>query len=404
MRRHPGAADDPRMSAKRIGAATLLVVGTLFWTGAVLGVWAQRQALSTDNWVTTSSELLENRQIRDALGVAIVTRLYDSDAVAARLRETLPPRLDRLAAPAAAGLKELAIRNAPRILGTTAALTAWEAANRRAHQAFVAIADGKVAAGGEVNLDVAALLKQVAAGTGLPAGAADKLPPQIANVQVFKSDELATLQDAVALFRDAVWVFIVLGVAAFAGAIFLGRDRRRSVVAVGACLIIAGVAVLAIRRVGGVAVTDALADAPNAHAVAPEIWSIATSLLVDAAQGSMLFGLFLLSGAWLAGAGRLAIGVRRVSAPMFREHPGVVHGGLALAILLLVLWSPVPWTSSVLPLLIFTVGAFAWLEWLRRRTLEEFPDVGAGELGRVLGISGWLGRRRGTTDDTVPSA
>jgi hypothetical protein len=392
------------MSARRIGAATLLVVGTLFWTGGILGVWAQRQALQTNNWVTTSADLLEDEQIRNALGVALVERLYDSDAVAARLREALPPRLDRLAAPAAAGLKEVAMRNAPRILGTAAALTAWEAANRRAHQAFLAIVDGRVAEGGEVSLDVAGLLKQVAAGTGLPAGAADRLPPQVATLEILRSDEIATVQDAVSLFRDLVWVLVVLAVLSFAGAIYLGRDRRRSVVAVGACIIVAAIAVLAVRRVAGTVVTDSLADAPNAHAVAPDVWNIVTSLLVDAAQGSILFGVFLLSGAWLAGAGRVATGVRRVSAPAFRDHPGVVHGGLAVAILLLVLWSPVPWTNSLLPLLVFTIGAFAWLEWLRRRTLDEFPDVGSGELGRVLGVSHWFGRRGAAADDTVPSS
>jgi hypothetical protein len=43
--------------------------------------------------------------------------------------EVLPPELTRLAGPAAAGLMEIARRNAPRLLGTDAALTAWEEAN-----------------------------------------------------------------------------------------------------------------------------------------------------------------------------------------------------------------------------------------------------------------------------------
>jgi hypothetical protein len=43
----------------------------------------------------------------------------------------------------------------------------------------------------------------------------------------------------------------------------------------------------------------------------------------------------------------------------------------------------VPWTQNFWWLLVFTAGAFIWLEWLRRRTLEEFPDVPAGELSRT---------------------
>src|ERR1700750_578844 len=133
------------MTARRIGAATLLVVGTLLWTAAVFGVWAQRQALNTNNWVSTSSRLLQNDQIRNALAVALIDRVYDTNVVEQRLRQTLPPRLDPLAAPAASGLRELALRNAPRILGTTAALTAWQAANRSAHQAFLKVVNGDVA-------------------------------------------------------------------------------------------------------------------------------------------------------------------------------------------------------------------------------------------------------------------
>src|SRR3954466_7534852 len=165
------------MSARRIGAATLLVVGTLLWTAAIFGVWAQRQALNTDNWVATSSRLLENDQIRTAHAVTLVDRLYDTDAVTQRLRDELPPRLDPLAAPGANALREVALRNAPRVLGTAAALKAWKAANRGAHRAFLALVDGRVAPGGEVNLDVKGLLSTVAKGTGLPAGAGGPPPP-----------------------------------------------------------------------------------------------------------------------------------------------------------------------------------------------------------------------------------
>src|SRR3954452_14541153 len=391
------------MTVKRILAATLLVLGVLLWTAASIGVWAQRQALNTDNWVSTSSQLLENARIRNALAVAMVDRLYDTSAVEQRLKETLPPRLDRLAAPAAAGLKEVATRNAPRVLGTPAALTAWRVANRQAHGAFLKLVDGKVAPNGEVNLNVAGLVQQIANGTGLPAGAADKLPPSVAQIQLLKSDQLATAQDVVGGFRDAVWIIIVLAVAAFAGAIALSTDRRRAVVNVGLCLLVAAIAVLAIRRAGGAAVTGALADAPNAHAVAPDIWAITTSLLVDVAEGTILFGLIVASGAWVAGPGRVATAARRVSAPVLRDRSGYARGALAVLLLLLVWWHPVPWTGKIIPVLLVSVGAFVWLEWIRRRTLEEFEAAPRGELGRTLRGTSLFGGSRSGPDDTVPS-
>ena len=157
------------MRTRRIAAVTLLVLGTIFWIAFGFGIWAKRQALDTDNWVDTSGKLLENENIRTTLGYFVVDELYNSQAAQQRLEEVLPPELSRLAGPASAGLKEIASRNAPRLLGTSAALTAWEGANRKAHETVLAIVDGDL---GEkaVTLDLGDLFKEVASGDGAADG------------------------------------------------------------------------------------------------------------------------------------------------------------------------------------------------------------------------------------------
>lgn len=370
---HPGPHDTGAVSARRIGVTALLILGTLFTTAFGLGLWAQRQALNTDNWVETSDQLLENDQIRSTLAFAIVDRLYDSATVQARLEEVLPPRLDRLAAPASAALKEIARRNAPRVLGTAAALKAWETANRTAHRTLLDIVDNGVRGRG-VSLDLKTLVATVASGTGLPANAVDRLPPQVANLEVAPPEELDNVRQLLHLFKTLVWVLLALALATFAGAIALAGDRRRTVLNVGACLMFAGIAILAFRTLAGKYVVNALADAPNAHAVAGDVWNIATRLMVDVAQGSLLFGFFVILGAWLIGPGRRATAVRRFSAYTLREQAAGTRVGLGAAILLLLIWGPVPWTQRFWPIVIFTVIAFLWLERIRQRTVAEFPD------------------------------
>jgi hypothetical protein len=357
---------------RKAGIAVLLAVGTLIFIGFGVGVWAERQVLDTDEWVNTSAELLENEDVRVALGGFIVDRLFDSEEVQAQIEEVLPPRLDPLAGPAAAGLKEVARRNAPRILGSAVALNAWREANEAAHGTLIALVEGEV--GGNLTLDLGTLFEQIAEGTGLPPGAVDRLPPEVSSLQIASGENLEAAQDALDLFKTLVWVLLVLALACFAGAVMLSRDRRRTVLSVGGCLMFAGVAVLAVRSVAGKAVVEALADAPNAMGAADDAWEISTSLLVDAAQGSILGGFFMVTAAWLAGSGRRATAMRRASAFAMREHPGVVRAGLGVAILLLVIWGPVPWTQRFWTIVVFTIAAFAWLEWIRRRTLEEFPD------------------------------
>ena len=370
------------MRGRRIGVGALLVVGTLLWTALGFAVWANRQALDTDNWVDTSGALLEDEEIRTAIGLFIIDRLYQSEEVEAQLAERLPPRLVPLAKPAAAGLKEVAQRNAGRVLGTAPALQAWETANRTAHQTLIRIVESDES--GDVSLQLGSLFEQMANATGLPADAVDKLPPGVSELQIASGDNLQTARDALDLFKTLLWVLLVLAVGAFAAAIALSRDRRRTIVTVGGCLMFAGIALFAVQGVGGSLVRDALADAPNAHAVADDVWGIATSLLVAAAGGSFLFGLFVAAGAWLAGPGRRATAIRRISAYPMREHPGVVRAGLGVAILLLVIWGPVPWTRTLWGIVIFTVLAYLWLELIRRLTLEQFPDEPKRELSMHL--------------------
>jgi hypothetical protein len=369
---------------RRTGVVVLLVLATLLWTVGIVAVWAQRQMLDTQNWVQTSDRLLENEEIRDALSTAILQRIYASAPVENQLRETLPDNLKPLAAPVAAALREVANRNAPKVLGSAAALAAWEKANRAAHQTLVKILDGDIARGGTVTLDLHDLIAQVAAGTGLPAGVADKLPENLQQLELLKSDKIEAAQKAIHTAKTLTIVIAVVAVLLMAGAVGLAADRRRTVVAAGGCILFAGVLVLALRRIGGDAAVNALAESPNARPAVKATFVIGTSLLTAAAWGSIVGGFFIVTGGWLIGPGKRATALRRVTAPSLREHAMAYRIGLGFLILLLVIWGPVPWTRSLWPILVFTIIAFVWLERVRHRTLEEFGDVEAGEFGRSV--------------------
>ena len=248
---HPSGSQNRAMRGKGrgIGVGALLVIGTLLWTALGFAVWANRQALDTDNWVDTSTALLEDDDIRTAVGLFIIDRLYQSDAVEARLAEVLPPRLAPLAKPASAGLKQVAERNAGRVLGTAAALQAWETANRTAHETLIRIVESDES--GDVSLQLGSLFEQMASATGLPPEAVEKLPPSVSELQIASGDNLQTARDALDVFKTLLWVLLVLAVGTFAAAIALSRDRRATIIKVGGCLMFAGIALFAVRTIGG---------------------------------------------------------------------------------------------------------------------------------------------------------
>jgi hypothetical protein len=378
----PQTIDDVSGAAKRIAVVVLLVLATLVWTVGGLAIWANRQMLNTKNWVETSDHLLRDEAVRTALSTALLDRLYQSKPVENQLRAQLPAQLQPLVGPLASGLREVATRRTPEILGSAAALTAWEKANEGAHKTLLKVLEGDAAAGGQVNLDVKSLLQQVAAGAGVSPDVVEKIPPRYQQIQILRSNQLKTAQDAVHTLKVLPWVLFPLAVVLFGAAIALSSDRRRAIVWAGGCILFAGVAVLAVRRLGEDAVVNALADAPNVRPAAKATVTIGTSLLKDAAWGSVLFGALVAFGAWAAGPGKWATAIRRSSAPTLRERPAVARVALGFVLLLLVIWGPVPWTRNWIWIIVIAAAAFAWLEWMRRRTVEEFADVPAGELMR----------------------
>ena len=124
----------------------LVVLATLFAFLAIFALWANRQALDTDNWTNTSTELLENRQIRDQVALFLVDELYTNVDVAGLIEEALPPRADPLAAPAASALRGFIEDRTKIFLARPRVQEAWQNTNRRAHQRLLQVIDG----GGEV--------------------------------------------------------------------------------------------------------------------------------------------------------------------------------------------------------------------------------------------------------------
>ena len=120
--------------ARRRTVKGLVILGSVLAFLSVFAIWTERQALNTDDWVSTSGRLIQNETIRTALGDYLVDQLYENVDVEAELKDILPGDTKDLAGPAAGGLRQVAGDGAEKVLETSTAQSLWEDANRSAHE------------------------------------------------------------------------------------------------------------------------------------------------------------------------------------------------------------------------------------------------------------------------------
>ncbi len=371
--------DTPRRR-HQILVPVLLVVGTLIAFLATFSVWVNRQALNTDNWVTTSTRLLENEEIDEQLATFMVSQLYANVDVEAELAKALPPQAQALAGPAAGGLRQLAQQVAERALAAPRFQALWAEANRSAHESLLKILDGggsfASTGEGEVTLHLGTLVNEVGKQAGLPENLLEKVPPEAGNLTVLKSEQISTAQKVAKLIRRLPVVLFILLALLYGGAIYLARDRRREALrSVGFGFAIAGILALLVRAVAGNAIADSLAATAAVEPAAEAAWEIGTSLLVTVAWSAIVFGVVLIVGAWLAGPTVQARALRREAAPYFRERRGAAYAFAAGIWVLLIAWAPIAAFRKPLGILVFAALFALGTELLRRQTLAEFPDA-----------------------------
>lgn len=364
-----------KQRAHRKLVVAILVLATLVGLVSVLSIWVKRQALETDTWTNTSTKLLEDEEVNEALSAYLVEALYENVDVQGELAGALPPPAKPLAGPAAAGLRQLAGDVASEALTRPRVQALWSEANRNAHALFLEVIEGGGATlsteGGEVALDLGAIVDRL--GEQLGVDVADKLPPDAARIQLLESEQLSTAQDGVNALKDLSLILPLIALALYALAVYLARGwRREAIRAWGISWMLIGVLVLVIRSVAGEALVGSLAGSESVEPAVGAAWDIGTSLLRNGGIAMFAYGLVIFLGAVLAGPLGFAKRARRSLAPLLRERASA-YAAATIVVLLLLWWGPTEGFRRPLPLLLLLALFIAGLEALRRQTLREYP-------------------------------
>ncbi|MDX6654636.1 MAG: hypothetical protein QOH18_1346, partial [Solirubrobacterales bacterium] len=190
---------------RKLSLALVVIAGLITFV-AIFSIWANRQALNTDNWVSTSGRLLANKKVEERLADYLGQQVAENVNVKGELEAVLPPRLDPLAAAAAGGINQLTPRIAERALESPKLQALWATANRLAHERLLEVLDGGGSTvsteNGEVTLDLQPLVSQIGSELGVGAGPAEKLPADAGKLTILKSDQLEAAQKGANLVRE----------------------------------------------------------------------------------------------------------------------------------------------------------------------------------------------------------
>jgi hypothetical protein len=358
----------------------LVALATILLLVSSLVIWSKRQLLETDQFTKSSTQLLQDDQVRGVLSAKLVELIGQEANFQERLKKRLPPAAQG-AVPVLAGVVRNEATNAiDSFLATPTAQTLWEDAVRRAHATVVAVLEGKnvrnvSTANGQIVLDVQPMISQIAGrlGVTLPATA------QSGKIVLMSSSELKNAQHAVKVLHRLTAFLVILVFVLYALAIYLARGRRRAVLmASGGTLVGVGLVLLIIRRVVGNLLVDSLVNVDANKPAVHSVWLIETTVLRDIAIALVVYGVYALVAGFLAGPSRAATWTRRSLAPAFRSHPVATYAVVIAIFLVAVAWGPFLSGRRITGVVVLFVLLLAGLEVWRRQTIREFPATTTG--------------------------
>ncbi|MFI5615959.1 hypothetical protein [Streptomyces sp. NPDC051567] len=264
-------------------SSVLIVLVALLVPASAVAYWADRELGDADRYTAAMAPLAGNPAVR---GVVV-----------ARATRALAGQID--AGPFQGGVDALLGEAVRSFTGTPAYRTAWDAANRAAHAAFIeALTTGQ---GDAVTIDLAPVIAQVKGelvADGVPF--ADRIPETHLSVKVMEYDNLGALRKGFRMLQIAgVWLPLLTLVLA-ATAIAVAVHRRRAVIATGLGLAIgAALLWLAVDVCRHLTLNDLPADIDRPAAGA--VYDALTAFLRTTAWVVLTLGLVAALAAWLTG-------------------------------------------------------------------------------------------------------
>lgn len=252
---------DGRRTARRWLTWIALILTCVVAVSATTAVWTHRTLLNEDAWIENIADpIAEDPAVAAAISQGLTDRIFDAIDIKGRLQSVLPDLLDFVAGTIENSLRERVQTRLDVALRSDEAKTAWEAANRFAHERILAIIRGEsetiVSEEGVIYLDMRGLLEValralqdagvIGADVVIPDFTSFETPDRVQAwleqnlgvapgtdiflVPLAESSAIETARLALQVFDVAVIVLIIAAVLLAGLTILVALDRRRATV------------------------------------------------------------------------------------------------------------------------------------------------------------------------------
>jgi hypothetical protein len=394
---------------RRWTAGALIVISCILAPLSVISIWVRNQVLNTDRYVENVTPLATNPSVISTVSATVTNTLFERVDVEQAAKNALPPRADFLAAPLAAGLRDVVERATTKFLESPQFEKAWIEANRIASQQLrkALTNEGKAVTtqNGKIVLDLSGLLTQVRNNLddrGI--SIFDRIPIEKLNVKIELADaqQLEKAQTATRILNRLSWLLPLLAILCLVGGLLLSPNWRRSLIRWGVGTAFAVALIGVGLSVGRSFYLDAVTSPSLPRETAAAVYDTLVRFLRQGVRLIIAVGIVVAIGAWLTGstpvATRLRATARRVvgnAGGAAGEH-GVGFGafgdwvalhktgvrvGATLAVLgVLLLWNH-PKGITVVFLAILLVILFGLIEFVARAAAADGHPPSDGTAG-----------------------
>jgi hypothetical protein len=409
----PMAASHRMPRWRRWTAGALIVISCILAPLSVMAIWVRNQVLNTNRYVENVKPLATNPSVISTVSAQFTNQLFERVDVEQEVKDAFP-RAQFLAAPLAAGLREVVGRVTTTIMESPQFEQIWVEANRLAHQQLVKALTNQGTAvkteNGHIVLDLSGLVTQVrdqldSRGISI----FDRIPVERLNTKIELADaqQLEKAQTATRLLNRLSWVLPLLAILCLVGGLLLSPSWRRSLIRWGIGTAFAVLLIGVGLSVGRSIYLDAVTSSTLPRDTAAAVYDTLIRFLRQGVRLVIAVALIVAIATWLTGPTPVATRWRNTARRVVgnaggaagehgvgfgafgdwvAKHKGAVRIGATLAVLgVLLLWNH-PKAITVISLAIVLLILFGLVEFVARAASTDGhppvePDAGVPSIG-----------------------